>query len=78
MSNEITSVTVRMYNTGSVGDCLLFLFNRKDKTTFKMLIDCGGWNADTPTITSCAADIQTATGGQLDLLVVTHQHEDHV
>jgi beta-lactamase superfamily II metal-dependent hydrolase len=77
MSN-ITSVKVRMYNTGSVGDCLLLLF-MKDKTiTFKMMIDCGGWNTNSAAITPCVKDINTICNGEIDLLVVTHQHEDHV
>ena len=75
---SITSVTFRMYNTGSVGDCLLLLFKNGEKVTFKMMIDCGGWNADTATITDCVKDIRTTCKGELDLLVVTHQHLDHV
>src|SRR5436190_15842931 len=77
MSN-VTSITVRMYNTGSVGDCLLLLFKTGNSLTFRMLIDCGGWNTDTNVISECVRDIHTATSGVLDLLVVTHQHEDHV
>jgi len=77
MSN-ITSVKFRMYNTGSVGDCLLLLF-MKDKTiAFKMMIDCGGWNTNSAAITPCVKDINTICNGEIDLLVVTHQHEDHV
>src|SRR5690349_8636310 len=78
MSNKITSVKIRMYNTGSVGDCLLLLFYKGNKVSFKMLIDCGGWNADTPSIKACAQDIATVTDNKIDLLVVTHQHEDHI
>jgi hypothetical protein len=78
MSNEVTSIKVRMYNTGSVGDCLLLLFQKGNVTSFKMLIDCGGWNASTTDISACVNDIKTTTNGELDLLVVTHQHEDHI
>lgn len=78
MSNVVTSITVRMYNTGSVGDCLLFLFKKEKVVSFKMLIDCGGWNADTDTITACVEDIKATTEGKIDLLIVTHQHLDHV
>ena len=78
MSNEVTSIKVRMYNTGSVGDCLLLLFQKGNVTSFRMLIDCGGWNASPADISACVTDIKTATNGELDLLVVTHQHEDHI
>jgi len=77
MSN-VTSIKVRMYNTGSVGDCLLLLFYKGDNIAFKMMIDCGGWNADAVEISKCVSDIATVTDGSLDLLVVTHQHEDHI
>ncbi len=78
MSMPITDVQFRMYNTGSVGDCLLIRFMNNGTVVYKMMIDCGGWNADTPSITACAEDIKTTCKGELDLLVVTHQHEDHV
>ena len=78
MSTAITSVTFRMYNTGSVGDCLLLLFKNGTKIQFKMMIDCGGWNTNSAAISPCVQDISTTCNGQIDLLVVTHQHEDHV
>ncbi len=78
MSTPITSIKFRMYNTGSVGDCLLLLFMIEQKTAFKMMIDCGGWNTNAAAVTPCVEDIKTTCKGELDLLVVTHQHEDHI
>jgi beta-lactamase superfamily II metal-dependent hydrolase len=75
---KVDSVKVRMYNTGSVGDCILYMFQKAGKTTFSMLIDCGAWNGDTADITKCAEDIRDTCKKKLDLLVVTHQHLDHV
>lgn len=78
MAGKITSVKIRMYNTGSVGDCLLLLFQKGADTTFRMLIDCGGWNTTAELMVPCVEDIRQVTGGKLDLMIVTHQHEDHV
>jgi hypothetical protein len=76
--STIDSIKFRMYNTGSVGDCLLLLFQKKGVTTFKMLIDCGGWNAPSADIISCVQDIRETCKNEIDLLVVTHEHEDHL
>ena len=67
-----------MYNTGSVGDCLLLLFKKDNKVSFKMMIDCGGWNTNSAAVTPVAEDIETLCNAEIDLLVVTHQHEDHI
>lgn len=76
---NVDSITVRMYNTGSVGDCLFLQFIKEGAVSFNMLIDCGGFNTKTETITSCVKDIKgKLSGAPLDLLVVTHEHLDHV
>lgn len=68
-----------MYNTGSVGDCLFLQFKKKKQTSFTMLIDCGGYNTDTATIQNCVKDIKNTIGNQpIDIVVVTHEHLDHV
>src|SRR5262245_36693740 len=81
-------VKVRMYRTG-LGDCFLLAFPRKsagkaprDKV-FYLLIDCGVYfgtqEPDNATrIGRIVGDIRDATGGRLDLLVITHEHWDHV
>ncbi len=76
---NVDSITVRMYNTGSVGDCLLLLFKKNNEISFSMLIDCGGFNTTTKAISDCANDIKLTLGDNpLDLVVVTHEHLDHV
>ena len=77
MSN-VTSIVFRMYDTGSVGDCHLLLFRKGETITFKMLIDCGGWNTNSTQVNKCVKNIHDTCGGELDLLILTHQHEDHV
>jgi beta-lactamase superfamily II metal-dependent hydrolase len=76
--NPVTSIKVRMYNTGSVGDCLLLLFYKGTEISYRMLIDCGGFNTTAKLITPCVEDIHKICKGELDLLVVTHQHLDHI
>lgn len=76
---NIDNVIVRMYNTGSVGDCFLLLFQKEGQTTFSMLIDCGGYKTKKEDITKCVQDIKESVINEtIDLVVITHEHEDHV
>ncbi len=73
-------LTVRHYCQG-IGDCHLLSFPRPDGSLFRMLIDCGIHSSvagGAELIREIAADIATETGGRLDVLVVTHEHWDHV
>ncbi len=76
--SKVDSIKIRMYNTGSVGDCILLLFQKGKKTSFSILIDCGGWNTTKGQITPVVEDIRDTCNKKLDLLIVTHQHLDHV
>ncbi len=77
MSN-VDTIKIRMYNTGSVGDCFLLSLQKNGVTTFNMLIDCGGFNTSKAAISACVADIKnTIINNSLDLVVLTHEHEDH-
>ncbi|HEX9990128.1 MAG TPA: MBL fold metallo-hydrolase [Chloroflexia bacterium] len=72
-------VRVRMYRQG-LGDCFLIRFKRGSHQSF-MLIDCGvfvGTEDQTNRMRSVTQDIKCETGGQIDLLVATHQHWDHL
>jgi beta-lactamase superfamily II metal-dependent hydrolase len=73
-------ITVRMYHIGQ-GDCFLLAFKGESGATKYMVIDCGVYH----TYKGCsdnakkvAKDIKKATKGNIDYLVVTHQHTDHV
>jgi hypothetical protein len=86
-------VTVRMYRQGH-GDCFLLAFPRKDGgKAFYLLIDCGlkpgsqnfihpgdqdGTFRKGPTISEIVGHIGEATDNHLDLVVITHEHQDHV
>jgi hypothetical protein len=78
-------VKVRMYRTG-LGDCFLMAFPSKKAGAggaFYMLVDCGVFKAtpaerNAPWIKKIVENIRDATAGKLDLLVITHEHWDHV
>ncbi len=79
-TNEPGNITVRMYNVG-FGDCILLTFHYphlKTRPERHMLVDCGSTQqADGVTLAAVVADIK-ARIDQLDVLVVTHRHADHL
>jgi hypothetical protein len=71
-----------MYRHG-LGDCFLLSFPRSGRNVqpFHLLIDCGvivGTKGAADKMKQVAKDIAAATNKHLDLLVVTHEHADHV
>lgn len=80
MSNtHIDTIRVRMYKTGSVGDCFLLLFEKAGTVSFTMLIDCGGYKTQKKPIQDAVADIKKSIiNNTIDLVVATHEHEDHL
>lgn len=77
-----SGVTVRMYRQGH-GDCFLLAFPRNGGgDPVYMMIDCGykpgSQISKKATATNVVKDIKAATGGRLDVVVVTHEHQDHV
>ena len=75
------AVRVRMYRQG-LGDCFLVTFHAGTANERYMLIDSGTLGSITTGVkmNAVADDIATAIGkrGRLDLVVVTHEHKDHV
>jgi beta-lactamase superfamily II metal-dependent hydrolase len=70
-------VSVRMFRQG-LGDC--FLLTIGGTKPRHILIDCGMWEATAPRrglLQRCVAEI-ARIAGTLDMLVVTHEHWDHV
>ncbi|WEX76280.1 MBL fold metallo-hydrolase [Sinorhizobium numidicum] len=76
-----SGITVRMYRQGH-GDCFLLAMRKTDGSAFYTLIDCGLWtNSEIKpgqTMDKIIADIAEATGNRLDIVLVTHEHMDHV
>ena len=72
-------VKIRMYRQGH-GDCFLLTMRQANGEPFYLLIDCGfkpGSEIKEP-IEAVIADIREATGAHLHVLMVTHEHQDHV
>jgi hypothetical protein len=87
MANKLKNITVRMYRTG-FGDCFLLFFNyTKSAQTKRMLIDFGAWKpeekiSDTKKFNSLASIGEAIkielNNKPLDVVVVTHEHKDHL
>lgn len=72
-------VTVRMYN-GILGDCFLISAGEGDQATH-ILIDCGvlqGVAGAAERMRAIADDIAERCSAKLDLVIVTHEHFDHI
>lgn len=80
-----SGIKVRMYNPG-FGDCFLLAFRAEDGSARYMLIDCGVHHQyQTEQIPDrekrmqlLAEDIAKATANHLHVVVVTHEHTDHL
>jgi hypothetical protein len=76
-------LTVRMYCMG-LGDCFLLTFARTRGVItkkFHMLIDCGMYQGSpnfSERVAKVVNNIKDTTRGKIDLLVITHEHYDHV
>ncbi|WP_292422697.1 MBL fold metallo-hydrolase [Mesorhizobium sp.] len=74
------AVTIRHYCQG-IGDCHLLSFKKPNGPPFRMLIDCGvhvSIKGGAALVGNIVADLKKETGGKIDVLVVTHEHWDHV
>ena len=72
-----TTVKVRMYCQG-LGDCFLATFPSASGTQpVRVLIDCGVFQntpGEAAKLRQVAKDIRRETGGEIDLLIITHEH----
>jgi beta-lactamase superfamily II metal-dependent hydrolase len=86
MSTTIDTIKVRMYRQG-FGDCFLLQFMAGDERKSSMVIDCGLKNMDSEPLAKLSDVVKNIgeeltqpgeANPQLDFLVVTHEHWDHV
>lgn len=71
------TVSIRMYCIGT-GDCFVIKFYRADRTPFTMMIDCGSCRGDKTWFVPYITHLAKYVDEKIDLLVVTHEHLDHV
>lgn len=79
-TKESGSVTVRMFCQG-LGDCFLITIPQNGSRPYSILIDCGvamGTPSAEDIMKQAVKSIAELTKGTVDLIVVTHQHWDHV
>ncbi len=70
-------IVVRMYKTGT-GDFFLLRIDKMDGKKFNILLDCGSYKFDKTRLDEIIDDMHALTDGIIDLLIVTHEHEDHI
>jgi hypothetical protein len=74
------SIAVRMYR-GILGDCFLLRYLPQVGEPVCILVDCGvlqGVEDARQIIKRVVDDVHQTTGGVLDIVVVTHEHHDHL
>jgi hypothetical protein len=74
---RVTKVHIRMYRAGT-GDFFVLLFKAGNTVTFRMMIDCGCIKGGKETFKPLLKNLEQHAGKSFDLLVVTHQHADHI
>jgi hypothetical protein len=77
---KAATVTVRMYRHG-LGDCLLVTITPASGKALRMMIDCGVYLTTTggkAKMRAVVTDIIAETDGYVDILVLTHEHGDHI
>lgn len=73
----IDKVTIHMYRMGT-GDCFALMFMKGNDVSFKMLVDCGCWSGSKSKLTPYLKQLKRDLDNHVDVLVVTHEHKDHV
>jgi len=73
-------VRIRMYRHG-LGDCFLLSFPKPDGDHAHVLVDCGvvlGTSEPEKVMRQVAENVRATTQGKVQVLVITHEHWDHL
>jgi hypothetical protein len=74
---KVTHAEVRMYRMGT-GDCLAVKFFAGQQTVFRIMIDGGAWYGSQSRLEPYILDLKQYLEDYADVLLVTHEHNDHV
>lgn len=74
---KINNVKIRMYSLGT-GDCFILKFCEAENEKFTMMIDCGSCQGKPDEIRPYLEKLAEDVNNKIDLLVITHEHQDHV
>jgi hypothetical protein len=74
---KVTHAEVRMYRMGT-GDCFALRFFAGETTVFRMLIDAGALYGPQARLQPYVVDLKQYLDDYADVLLVTHEHKDHV
>lgn len=72
-----THIEIRMYGTGT-GDCFILKFFNNDILIYTIMIDGGTWSGSKEHLDKYVKDLKQHVNNKVDLLVITHEHKDHV
>ncbi|TWI82488.1 hypothetical protein LX66_5061 [Chitinophaga japonensis] len=70
-------VAIRMYCLGT-GDCFVLKFMSGKARCFTVMIDCGSCKGGPAEFRPFLEDLAAYVNNTIDLLVITHEHNDHV
>jgi len=76
-NSKITDAVIRMYRMGT-GDCFIIKFLAGETAKFTMMIDCGTWSGGNDHLAPYVENLKEFVDNHIDLLVITHEHKDHV
>jgi beta-lactamase superfamily II metal-dependent hydrolase len=77
-TKNINKVSIRMYCIGT-GDCFVLKFYSGNTEKFNMMIDCGSCHGTANEFIPYITDLREFVKKRgIDLLIVTHEHQDHV
>lgn len=77
-AGKINKVKIRMYR-GGTGDFFVLHFKKGSTISFQMMIDCGCIQGSKAHFIERITDLKTFIKNKtIDLLVVTHEHADHI
>ncbi|MBO9202412.1 MULTISPECIES: MBL fold metallo-hydrolase [Niastella] len=76
---KISHAEVRMYRLGT-GDCfaIKFFSKEKEEPVCKLMIDAGTWSGSGTDLEPYIKDLKQYLDNYADVLIVTHEHKDHV